>query len=146
MSADGQKVFTLTNGRGFIFDIQKSLWTQIFTDVKGQELGGATDPDTGKVFIPVIYKEPDVGRHMLIVDLHNNNYTVDSSPSVPEWSTYKITWSAPLKKVLFVNEYSMYSYSPQEGWKNFTGPSGLEARSIVWSPQDPKSSCLADTP
>ncbi|KAK3806699.1 MAG: hypothetical protein J3Q66DRAFT_445279 [Benniella sp.] len=133
MSADGQKVFTLMDdGRGFIFDTQRSLWTQIFTDVKGRGLGGATDPDTGKVFIPVMYDEEpdDVGRHMLIVDLHNNSTTVDSNPSMPEWSTYRIVWSALLKKILFVNEYSMHSYSLEEGWKNFTGPAGLKADQI----------------
>ncbi|KAF9352575.1 hypothetical protein BGX34_012078 [Mortierella sp. NVP85] len=130
ISADGQKVFTLTGGRGFTYNIQTNLWSQNFTDFKGQGLGGTTDLDTGKVFIPVVSEAPDVGYRMLTVDFNSGSYTFDSNPGVPEWSMYKITWNAVLKKVLFVNEYGMHSFSPEEGWKNFTGPAGLKSTQI----------------
>lgn len=130
MSADGQTWFVLVNGGAYVFDIRSSQWSLAFeyTDVKGQfGLGAATDPDTGKIFIPFGYKKPDGTFNMLIVDLKSKSYTSDNDDfTLPEKSVYAIAWNTLLKGLLFLNENGMYMRS-STGWKNFNGPPGLTA-------------------
>jgi len=67
--------------------------------------------------------------NMFIVDL--KDYTSRVGNAAPmmmrDWDKYAITWNARLKKLLLVHMNRMYSYTPEEGWKNSTDPPGLRA-------------------
>ncbi|KAK3806701.1 MAG: hypothetical protein J3Q66DRAFT_358247, partial [Benniella sp.] len=128
MACDGQRWFVFAYRMGHAYDIRSNTWTQILTYNDG-ELGdgAATDLATGKVFIPIrIWNSTDQNIVMMIIS-EDNTYRIDNVTSVDHDGTYGITWNALLNKVLFVNKYGMHSYTPEEGWKNFTGPPGLRA-------------------
>jgi hypothetical protein len=131
MSADGQKWFALAKGEAFVFDIQSSEWSKIFSYPDAGAIAGcaATDPATGKIFIPFAYKLPDgTQRSMLIVDLKTNSYTSDNSTfPVPSQSTYAATWNAQLKSLLYGSLGAMYTYNLSDGWRSFNPPPGLRA-------------------
>ncbi|KAF9365788.1 hypothetical protein BGX34_008248 [Mortierella sp. NVP85] len=131
MSADGQKWFALVRGEAFVFDIQSSKWSKIFSYPDAGAIAGcaATDPATGKIFIPFAYKSPGgTARSMLIVDLKTNSYTSDNSTfPVPDQSTYSVTWNAQLKSLLYGASGAMYTYNLSDGWKSFNPPPGLRA-------------------
>ncbi|KAF9349251.1 hypothetical protein BGX34_001895 [Mortierella sp. NVP85] len=97
------------------------------------ELGYAatTDPATGKIFIPTFVILDQTSAIMSIFIVDSNDYTsrVDNATymRMHDRDKYAITWNEVLKKALFANEFGMYSYTPEEGWKNSTGPPGLRA-------------------
>ncbi|KAF9349250.1 hypothetical protein BGX34_001894 [Mortierella sp. NVP85] len=127
MSCDGQRWFVFAYQMGHAFDTRSNTWTKILTYNDG-ELGdqAASDLITGKVFIPI---QTRTGQNisMMIVNSEDNTYRIDNATSVNHDGMYGITWNAVLRKVLFVNEHGMYSYTPEEGWKDFTRPPGLRA-------------------
>ncbi|KAK3805918.1 MAG: hypothetical protein J3Q66DRAFT_359967 [Benniella sp.] len=131
MSADGQKLFALARGEAFVFDIPSSNWSQIFSYPAADEIAGcaATDPGTGKIFIPFAYKLPSgTSRAMMIVDLKTNSYTSDNSTfPVPNQSIYAATWNAQLRSLLYSSYGAMYTYNPSDRWKSFNPPPGLRA-------------------
>jgi len=131
MSADGEKWFSLVDGVGHVYDVQSNYWVQVFNSSIAQGISGraaATDPATGKVYIPFAYRKPDGTFNMLVVDLKDGSHTSDNKDfTLPEQSSYAVTWSTHLKNLLFLNENGMYSYNPLDGWKNFNGPPGLTA-------------------
>ncbi|KAK3805903.1 MAG: hypothetical protein J3Q66DRAFT_375642 [Benniella sp.] len=133
MSADGQKWFALVDGVGHVYDVQSNYWVQVFNSSVAQGISGhaaATDPETGKVYIPFAYRKPDGTFNMLVVDLKDGSNTSDNKDfTLPEQSSYAVAWSAHLKSLLFLNDNGMYSYNPLDGWKNFNGPPGLTATS-----------------
>jgi hypothetical protein len=95
MSADGQKLFTLANGVGHTFDIRSNQWNQIFTYTGAGGISGhdaATDPVTGKIYIPFAYRMPDGTFNTLIVDLKDESRTSDNNNfTLSEQSSYAIT-------------------------------------------------------
>jgi hypothetical protein len=131
MSADAQKWFALVRGEGHVFDIQTNTWTVAFnyTDAHGLNgRGAATDPATGKVFIPFVYKNPAGTRSMLIVDLKTNSYQGDNSTyTVPDTFSYAVTWNSQLQSLLLMSSGTMYTYTMSDGWKTFNSPSGIQA-------------------
>ncbi|KAF9365800.1 hypothetical protein BGX34_008260 [Mortierella sp. NVP85] len=131
MSADGQKWFTLVDGVGHVYDVQSNYWGQAFNFSVAQGISGrgaATDPSTGRVYIPFAYRKPDGTFNMLVVDLKDGSSASDHKDfTLPEQSSYAVTWSAHLKGLLFLNENGVYSYNPLDGWKDFNGPPGLTA-------------------
>ncbi|KAK3805916.1 MAG: hypothetical protein J3Q66DRAFT_407467 [Benniella sp.] len=82
-----------------------------YTDANGMVgFGAATDPATGKIFIPFAYKLPSGTWVMLIVDLQNNSYTSDNSTfTVPDQRTYAVAWNAQLKSLLCGSLGAMYT-------------------------------------
>jgi len=133
MSADGQKWFALVNGVGHVFDIRTNQWNQVFTNTGAKGISGhaaATDPVSGKIYIPFAYRMPDGTFNMLVVDLEDESQTSDiSNFTLPEQTSYAVTWSAQLRSLLFLNENGMYMYSLSGGWRNISGPPDLTATS-----------------
>jgi len=131
ISADERKWFVLIRGQGYVFDFQSNQWNIIFNYPDSSGTNGwsaATDPVTGKVFIPYAYKRADNTKGMLIVDLQTNNYTTDSSfHPLSDERTYSVAWNAKLKSLLLVSDRAMYTYGISDGWKPFGGPQGLVA-------------------
>ncbi|KAF9365787.1 hypothetical protein BGX34_008247 [Mortierella sp. NVP85] len=133
MSADGQKWFALVRGEGHVFDIQTNTWTVVFNYTDARLLNGrgaATDPATGTIFIPFVYKNQAGILSMLTVDLKSNSYQGDSNTyTVPDQYTYAVTWNAQLKSLLLMSNGAMYTYTMSGGWETFNSPSGIQASS-----------------
>jgi len=133
MTADGQTWFALVNGVGHVYDVQSNHWSQVLTNAGAKAISGhaaATDPVTGKIYIPFAYRMPDGTFNMLVVDLKDGSQTNDNNNfSLPEQASYAVTWNAHLKSLLFLNENGMYMYSLSGGWRNISGPPDLTATS-----------------
>jgi hypothetical protein len=61
LSVDGQKWFALSDGTGQVLDFQSNEWGKFFTysGVRVYGLAAASDPETGKVYIPFGYLNQD---------------------------------------------------------------------------------------
>ncbi|KAK3805904.1 MAG: hypothetical protein J3Q66DRAFT_375643 [Benniella sp.] len=133
MTADGQTWFALVNGVGHVYDVQSNHWSQVLTNAGAETISGhaaATDPVTGKIYIPFAYRMPDGTFNMLVVDLKDGSQTSDNNNfAPPEQASYAVTWNAHLKSLLFLNENGMYMYSLSGGWRNISGPPDLTATS-----------------
>lgn len=137
MTADGQKWFTLLGGDGggvaHVFDVQTNVWSKAFTFPQYGGLfqrAATTDPTTGLIYVPFSYRTTTETKDysMLIVDLKNGSYRSDNRTfTLPQMEKFAVAWNALLKSLLYVIEAGMFSYSPSEGWRNFTGPPGLVA-------------------
>jgi hypothetical protein len=129
MSSDGRRLLLFAYQTGYVFDIQSNMWTQFlsYMDVLGYV--AVTDPVTGKVFIPcLVYNLVGQETGMMIMDSKSYTYRIDNTTAASRSSKgTAITWNAVLKKVLFANQWGMYSYTPEEGWKNFARPPALRA-------------------
>ncbi|KAF9352577.1 hypothetical protein BGX34_012080 [Mortierella sp. NVP85] len=130
MSGDGKRWFVFASQKGYAFDTQANLWNAILTYSSELGYAAATDPATGKVFIPMFVMSEDplnAMMSMFIVDPKDYTSWTDSAHSVMMhgWYKYAVTWNVVLKKLLMANLYGMYAYTPEKGWKNFTGPPGL---------------------
>ncbi|KAF9365791.1 hypothetical protein BGX34_008251 [Mortierella sp. NVP85] len=131
LSVDGKKWFALSDGTGEVFDFQSNEWGKFFTypGARVYGLAAASDPETGKVYIPFGYLNQYGSRSMVIVDLKDNSYSTDNiSSSITPQSVYTFTWNAHLKSFLFANRAGMYKYTPSSGWTNFNGPQELSGR------------------
>ncbi|KAF9365738.1 hypothetical protein BGX34_008603 [Mortierella sp. NVP85] len=131
MTADGQKWFVMVRGTGYLFDRASSRWAPLFTYPSASQLWGrsaATDPETGKIFVPGQYLKPDGTYGMLVVDPKDGSISSDTWDfNLPDLVTYAITWNAYLKSLLYAADNIMYSYSQGGGWKNFNSPPGQRA-------------------
>ncbi|KAK3805912.1 MAG: hypothetical protein J3Q66DRAFT_422629 [Benniella sp.] len=131
LTADGQKWFALADGMAHVFDFRSNNdWSQLFTypGARAPGLGAATDPETGKIYIPYGYLMENGLRSMMIVDLKNNSYSTDNI-HIPLFiiNKYAVTWNAPLKGLLYTNPAGMFKYIPSVGWISFNSPPGLSA-------------------
>ncbi|KAF9349249.1 hypothetical protein BGX34_001893 [Mortierella sp. NVP85] len=130
MSSDGRRLLVFAYQVGLVYEVQANMWTQFLSYVDVLGWVAVTDPVTGKVFIPCVV-DNTVGQAttgMMIMDSKGYDYRIDNTTSASHsWKSTAITWNAVLKKVLFANEYGMYSYTPEEGWKEFARPPGLRA-------------------
>ncbi|KAF9344253.1 hypothetical protein BGX34_005846, partial [Mortierella sp. NVP85] len=132
MSGDGQRLLSFWFGTGHAFVIQANMWTHFLTYDGDFGHAGATDPTTGKIFIPTFALSEDEKSGMMsmfIVDSNDYTSRVDDATAMwmRDWDKYAMAWNARLKKLLLVHMSRMYSYTPEEGWKNSTGPPGLRA-------------------
>ncbi|KAK3806704.1 MAG: hypothetical protein J3Q66DRAFT_375031 [Benniella sp.] len=119
MSADGQNLFVFKDNEGLIFNLQSKQWSYVFTYNGAGRVAAATDPLSGKIYMPVATLGP--GRLMLIVDLLNQSFDTDNE--IPFWYWYKVAWNAHLNKLLFVTDFDMHTYSPEtKKWTNFIRP------------------------
>lgn len=130
MTADGQKWFVMVKGTGSFYDIASGRWTQFFAypgASKNYGRAAATDPVTGKIYIPFQYLKPDGSYGMLIVDPKDGSINTDTWDfKGPDQSTYAVTWNAVLQSLLYSGGNTMYSYSETGGWQNFNAPTGIQ--------------------
>jgi hypothetical protein len=131
MTADGQKWFVMIKGTGYLFDRASGRWAPLFTYPSASQLwarSAATDPETGKIFVPSQYLKPDGTYGMLVVDPKDGSISSDTWDfNLPDQTTYAITWNAYLKSLLYAADNVMYSYSQVGGWRNFNNPPGQRA-------------------
>ncbi|KAF9365792.1 hypothetical protein BGX34_008252 [Mortierella sp. NVP85] len=131
LTADGQKWFALADGTGQVLDLHSNNdWSELFTysGASTPGLGAATDPETGKIYIPFGYLMENGLRSMMIVDLKNNSYSTDNV-NIPLFITnkYAITWNTQLKGLLYANPAGIFKYTPSTGWISFHSPPRLSA-------------------
>jgi len=121
MSADGQTLFVLGGNEGQTFNLQSKQWSHVFTYNGAGRMAAATDPLSGKIYIPIANSSTE--RLMLIVDLQNDLQPLDIDYEIPFWFWYKVAWNTLLNKLLFVTDFDMHTYSPvTKEWTNFIRP------------------------
>ena len=131
LTADGEEWFALADGTGHVFDFRSNNdWSELFTypGARTPGLGAATDPETGKIYIPYGYLMENGLRSMMIVDLKNNSYSTDNIHFPLSFTNnYAVTWNAQLKGLLYANRAGMFKYTLSAGWTSFNSPPGLLA-------------------
>ncbi|KAF9349248.1 hypothetical protein BGX34_001892 [Mortierella sp. NVP85] len=121
ISADGQNLFVLGDSQGRTLNLQSKQWSHVFTFNGAGRISAATDPLSGKFYIPITNLE--TARLMLILDLRNNFQPLDTDYEIPLWNWYKVAWNTLLNKLLFVTDFDMHTYSPvTKEWTNFARP------------------------
>ncbi|KAF9365793.1 hypothetical protein BGX34_008253 [Mortierella sp. NVP85] len=125
LTADGRKWFVYVNGAGDVFDFQSNKWDHILDNgsSKVEGYGAATDPETGKIYIPFAWMRSS----MMVVDITNGFDTDNITTPLPTQIMYAVTWNSLLKGLIYAIPAGMYQYIPSIGWANFTGPQGLLA-------------------
>jgi len=130
MSGDGKRWFVFLSQINYALDTQANMWTPFLTYSGELGYAAATDPATGRVFIPMFATSEDpmsAMMSMFIVDSKDYTSRTDNATSVMMhgWYKYAVTWNVVLKKILMTNMDGIYAYTPERGWRNFTGPPGL---------------------
>ncbi|KAK3805911.1 MAG: hypothetical protein J3Q66DRAFT_359961 [Benniella sp.] len=125
LTADGREWFVYVNGAGNVFDFQSNKWDHVFDNgsSKVEGYGAATDPETGKIYIPFAW----MGSSMMVVDLKNGFTTDNINTTLPTQIMYAVTWNSLLKGLIYAIPAGMYQYIPSIGWANLIGPQELLA-------------------
>ncbi|KAG0354215.1 hypothetical protein BC939DRAFT_479645 [Gamsiella multidivaricata] len=131
LTKDNQNWFLISNQTMYLYNFAASNWATLENDshiTSSNGIGAATDPETGKIYIPNGYFDSAGVRYELVYDPSYRNSI--SSTSLPQGLArsflYSIAWSTSLKGALMFGGFDyatnttsndLYLYSPTNGWK-----------------------------
>ncbi|KAG0243990.1 hypothetical protein BGX31_010025 [Mortierella sp. GBA43] len=128
VSSNGQNWVTLIKETCYVYNFESASWSPIIVN---QQFGsssvligleGATDPDTGLIYIPNALKGAG-GPSMLRLNITDKSYqAVPMLPEIQNTTLKRVAWSAASKVMMvhFGSPDSTYLYSPTKGWSKNT--------------------------
>ncbi|KAK3819525.1 MAG: hypothetical protein J3Q66DRAFT_428108, partial [Benniella sp.] len=126
MTNNGEDLFVLTKGTGYVYNVKSSTWSVFHNanfGTSGDWQVAATDPGTGFIYFPTYGMNFTGTKVMLSVDLKTNTVNTTSVYGDPGYFRI-VTWSAYLKRIVM----SAMHYHP-----NTFAPSNISSPDGGWS-------------
>ncbi|KAF9127946.1 hypothetical protein BGW39_005457 [Mortierella sp. 14UC] len=146
LMADNQNWFILSNSTAYKYNLATSGWTTIKRNSNfwGGTVRAATDPETGRVYVPNGYYSLLTGNTMLSYRPNLDEfYYHDKQPNLENLEVYSVAWSAGLRSMLLfggkdyrtgMTNNDLYAYNEASEWRL------LSAKGDIPSPR--RSSCF----
>jgi len=135
MTKGGEDLFILQSGVGYIYNIRSAEWSAVHSNNFGVRTwsAAATDPTSGLVYFPTDGEDYNTGKELMVV-MDPKTKTFNTAPrlTLDTDGIQVVTWSAPLKSMVFFTAVSpiTYLYTPSKANKPLSGWGELDASGL----------------